>query len=214
MLLDAGAAHVTAIEPSDAFDALEENTRCGGDRVRRIHALGECVGEFRDLDYVVSIGVIHHVPDPKPILAAAHRALRPGGRCLIWLYGREGNEAYLRWVQPLRRVTAHLPHVPLAALAWLLTAALQAYGGLCRVLKLPLAAYVVNVLGRMPIRKQQLVVYDQLNPAYAKYYRRGEATALLENAGFTDVQAYHRRGYSWTVIGTKSTDGTRFGVNS
>lgn len=46
------------------------------------------------------------------------------------------------------------------------------------------------------------MIYDQLNPAYAKYYRRDEARALLEDAGFQDVRLHHRHGYSWTVLGT------------
>jgi hypothetical protein len=46
-------------------------------------------------------------------------------------------------------------------------------------------------------------MYDQLNPAYAKYYTRTEAIDLLERAGFVNVRVHHRHGYSWTVIGEK-----------
>ena len=60
-----------------------------------------------------------------------------------------------------------------------------------------------NVFARMDRRARYLVIYDQLNPAYAKYYRRDEAIALLADAGFADVAAHHRHGYSWTVIGRK-----------
>ncbi len=45
-----------------------------------------------------------------------------------------------------------------------------------------------------------LTVFDQLNPTYAKYYTRDEAEALAAGAGFTDIQLYHRHGYSWTVV--------------
>jgi hypothetical protein len=55
----------------------------------------------------------------------------------------------------------------------------------------------------MPPDKRRLVIYDQLNPAYAKYYTQTEAEQLLARAGFSDVRTYHRHGYSWTVIGTK-----------
>jgi hypothetical protein len=48
-----------------------------------------------------------------------------------------------------------------------------------------------------------LSVFDQLNPAYAKYYRRDEAIALLRNAGFEEITCRHRHGYSWTVTGRK-----------
>jgi hypothetical protein len=63
---------------------------------------------------------------------------------------------------------------------------------------------MTEVIGRMSPPKRRLVIYDQLNPEYAKYYRREEAIALLADNGFKDVIAYHRHGYSWTVMGAKS----------
>jgi len=48
-----------------------------------------------------------------------------------------------------------------------------------------------------------LIIYDQLRPTYAKYYTGAEACALLASAGFSDVRAHHRHGYSWAVVGTK-----------
>jgi hypothetical protein len=57
----------------------------------------------------------------------------------------------------------------------------------------------------MSPHKRRLAIYDQLNPAYAKYYTREEAAALLAAAGFVDIRLHHRHGYSWSVIGTKQT---------
>ena len=45
-------------------------------------------------DLVLSVA-IHHIEDPRDTMKARFEALRPGGRCLLWLYGREGNEFYL-----------------------------------------------------------------------------------------------------------------------
>ena len=69
-----------------------------------------------DLDYIFSIGVLHHITDPNPVVKAVFKALRPGGRFLVWLYGREGNRLYLALLQPLRILSKHLPHSFLAAL--------------------------------------------------------------------------------------------------
>jgi hypothetical protein len=55
----------------------------------------------------------------------------------------------------------------------------------------------------MSPEKRRLIMYDQLNPAYAKYYTRSEAENLLLNGGFINVRVHHHHGYSWTVIGTK-----------
>src|SRR6185295_4549930 len=91
MLLSAGAAHVTAVEPSAAFDVLQRNLAEYGERVDCIRATGEQLSPYGAFDLVLSIGVIHHIPDPGPTMSAAYRALKPGGRMLVWLYGREGN---------------------------------------------------------------------------------------------------------------------------
>ena len=40
------------------------------------------------LDVVTSMGVLHHVPDPDPLVDEAYRLLKPGGEMIIMLYYR------------------------------------------------------------------------------------------------------------------------------
>jgi SAM-dependent methyltransferase len=209
ILLAMGVAHVVAVEPSSAFDALRDNMRPHADRVTLVRTTGDRLPLGGDLDYVFSVGVLHHIPDPDPVVREAYRVLRPGGRIAIWLYGREGNGVYLAVVRPLRLLTRHLPHRALAALARLIDLPLVLYIGLCRRRALPLAAYMRGVMGKLDPAKRRLTVYDQLNPAYARYYRRAEALALLRRAGFESLAIHHRRGYSWSVVGTKPDPGER-----
>jgi SAM-dependent methyltransferase len=148
MLLDAGAQHVIAVEPSAAFDVLRTNVR-NPDAVTMLHATGDHLPPSGDLDLVVSIGVLHHIPDPAPVIRAAHAALRPGGRLLAWLYGR-ANEAYLAIAELLRAITRRLPHWLLAGVVWTLYPVPAAYIGLARRLKVPLHEYPNNYLGNLP----------------------------------------------------------------
>jgi SAM-dependent methyltransferase len=203
MLLDAGADRVVAVEPSAAFEVLKANTVSNAGRIDYLHVPGDQLPPGLGLDYVVSMGVLHHIPAPGPVVRAAFEALRPGGRCIVWLYGFEGNETYLSIAIPLRKLTVRMPHGLLVAFSHLLELALTAYIGLCRVLPLPMRSYMRSVLAKFPRSVRRLTIYDQLNPAYAKYYTRAEAEALLSDAGFVDVQLYHRHGYSWTVSGTR-----------
>ena len=205
MLLDAGASNVLAVEPSDAFEVLKENTAERRDRVTYVKATGDAIAGHRDLDLVFSIGVLHHIIDPGPVARGALAALRPGGQFIAWLYGREGNGVYLAMVRPLRIITSRLPHPLLAGLSHVLNVLLGGYMRLCGLspVALPLAGYVDRVSRKLSSEQRRLAIYDQLNPAYAKYYRRAEAEALLADAGFTDIRLEHRHGYSWTVIGTK-----------
>lgn len=203
MLLACDVAHVTAVEPSEAFTVLRENTAQAANRVTALKVTGDQMPATGNLDYVFSIGVIHHIPDPLPTIKAAYSALRPGGRLLIWLYGKEGNELYLAFATLLRAITTRLPDALLALVVRLLDIALVAYILLCRFLPLPLHKYMTEHLGKFTPANRRLTIFDQLNPAHAKYYTRQEAIDLMGAGGFADVQIHHRHGYSWTVIGTK-----------
>lgn len=204
ILLLAGAKHVYAVEPSAAFEVLKRNTASAQkDHLTLLNVRGDELPPDLGLDLVFSYGVIHHIPDPLPTMRAAHNALRAGGKCCIWLYGHEGNEFYLGIVKPLRFVTTRLPDWALRGLSHVLTVVADLYVFGCRYLPLPLASYMGNVFGKMERHQRYLVIFDQLNPAYAKYYRREEALALFEQAGFVDIKLHHRHGYSWTVIGTR-----------
>jgi SAM-dependent methyltransferase len=203
MLLSAGVGHLTAVEPSAAFDVLRDNLRDHGNRVTFLQLTGDAVPARGDQDYAFAIGVLHHIPDPAPVARAAYGVLRPGGRFVAWLYGREGNGLYLALLTPMRAVTQRLPHAALAALVRLVDVALVAYIALCRVLPLPLRGYMRDVMARLDASKRRLTIYDQLNPAHAKYYTREEVRDLLAEAGFQNIVLHHRHGYSWTVVGTR-----------
>jgi SAM-dependent methyltransferase len=207
MLLAAGAAHVAAIEPSQAIDVLRRRFQNRTDRVTCHHVTGEGVERLGPFDLVVSVGVLHHIPEPDPVVRAAYRALRPGGRLFAWVYAREGNRLYLAFAVPLRVLTKRLPDRLLDGLVRLLDLPLRAYVGLCRHVPLPMRDYMRNVIGRMAPDKRRLIIFDQLNPEYAKYYKRAEAEALLARAGFSDIRLYRRHGYSWSVVGSKPGDG-------
>lgn len=203
MMLESGAQHVLAVEPSDGHFVAQRNLAPYGARVTFLHARGEDVPPDPVFDLILSIGVLQFIPDPKPTVDAAFAALRPGGRFFIWLYAKEGTAGYRALLAALRGVGRGLPHPLLAALVRALDVPLVAYMALCRILPLPLHDYLRNVLRRFPADKRRLVIYDQLNPTHAHYHSRDEAERLLADSGFVDVRIHHRRGYSWSVIGRK-----------
>jgi len=203
ILLACGVRKVIAVEPSAAFTVLVRNTANARDSIEYLNTGGEQLKTSEPLDFVFSYGVLHHIPDPAPVVKAMHDALRPGGRIGVWLYGYEGNEAYVRLLGGIASVTRRLPHVLLAALTWTLYWPTLFYMRASRRLALPMAGYMSQVFAKLTPDKRRLVIYDQLNPAYAKYYRQQEARALLERAGFVDIHLLHRHGYSWTAVGTK-----------
>ena len=202
MLLQAGVKHVIAVEPSQAFEVLSRNIR-EPQKVTFLKATGDQLPPFGNLDFVFSIGVLHHIRDPLPVVEAAFRALCPGGRFFVWMYGKEGNGLYLTFMYPLRALTKRLPHFMLVALVEVMYWPLILYIQFCRWLPLPLRGYMLSVIQKMSPEKRRLIIYDQLNPSYAKYYTQFEAKRLLSDGKFVNIRIHHRHGYSWTVIGTK-----------
>jgi len=202
MFLDAGASRVVAVEPSDGMAILKENTRERADRMGYLNVRGDEIPDV-DVDLAFSIGVLHHLQDPDPVVRRVREVLEPGGRFVVWLYGRENNRAYILFAESIRFVTRAVPDVVLEGMAHVLNFVLGIYVRACRVLPLPLRKYMLEVMDRLDREKRFFLIFDQLNCSYARYYTRSEAVALLERAGFRDVKPYHRHGMSWTVIGTK-----------
>jgi SAM-dependent methyltransferase len=206
MLLKAGAEHVYAIEPAKgAFKNLEKNiTELNeNERVTSINSRGDNWAVRSPLDYVFSIGVIQFIQDPTATVKQAFDNLKPGGEVFFWLYSHEGNELYLTFILPLRKISSKLPHVALRVLVEILYGAASIYRFVSRAFNVPLKKYIDTVWWPMTAHKRRLVIYDQLNPTYAKYHKKYEAIELLEKAGFENIQTHHRHGYSWCVKGTK-----------
>src|SRR5262249_9391782 len=104
---------------------------------------------------------------------------------------------------PVRWFTTRMPDGLLEVLSHTLNAVITPYIWACKVLPLPRHRHFREVMGRMSWRQRTLVIFDQLNPTDAKYHTREEAERLFKNAGFTDIQLYHRHGYSWAVSGRR-----------
>ena len=159
------------------------------------------------VDLCLSVGVIHHLPAPGEGTRSLRTCLRPGGRMVIWVYGRENNGWIVHVVSPVReRVTSRLPNRLLRALCFPpavgMFALTQAYRRAPAALAghLPYAPYL-RYIGMMPLHEQHSIVHDHLVTPVAYYLRREEVQALLEQAGLVDVQLRWHGTYSWTGWG-------------
>lgn len=213
LLAYCGASEVVAIEPSSAVQSMRKKIKERGlsDRISVLNIAATEIPSSLQLDYIISIGVVHHIPNPRPAVEAAMNALRPGGVLIVWLYGKEGNGIYLMLAIPLRAICRHLPLKWKNAMALILDLVLVPYIQLCRLmpqLPLPLTSYMRNVLGKLDRQSRRLVIYDQLNPDYAMYYTEADARALF--AGLGSLELHWRRRYSWLAFVTK--EGEKGGV--
>lgn len=204
-LLEAGAKEVIVVEPSDAIQVAKEKLRqYPKEQVKFLNLSAEQLPEDLQLDAAISIGVIHHIPEPIPVIQAAYKALKPGGHFIVWLYGKENNRLCLMLLLPLRALVKQLPSWWKSIVSNLLNFLLSGYIAICKLLpyKMPLKDYMLSILAPLPMDKRKVVIYDQLNPRYAKYYTKAEAVQLVSSVPF-NIQIYHRKQYSWVIIATK-----------
>ena len=199
-VLASRARSVLSVEPSAA---MANNRARNGHRpnVEFLAARIEDLPRGAGLELAFCIGVLHHAADMHAALVAIRESLVPGGRLVLWVYGREGVRLYLALATPLRAVTTRMPDAMLHRIAGGCVPLLKGYRAACRrVPRLPMASYFTHVLGRCDDAALRLNVFDQLNPTIARYLSRDDVVRLLTGAGFRAPALYHRHGYSWTAV--------------
>ncbi|WP_244622575.1 class I SAM-dependent methyltransferase [Microvirga brassicacearum] len=159
------------------------------------------INEADRFDIAFSIGVIHHLEYPEQALAGMVKAVKPGGRVLIWVYGLENNQWIVNLLDPIRKLlfsrlpiglVHHLSVYP-AALLW---TALRL--GIGRI------AYF-ELLRGFTFRHLRSIVFDQMLPKIANYWPRATVEKLMRDQGLVDVQVTWVNQMSWTAIGTKTS---------
>lgn len=151
-------------------------------------------------DLVMSIGVIHHLENPELAVKNLVRAAKPGGKIILWVYGREGNEGIIRVVNFLRRnFTSRLPVSFVHLIAYFLSVPVWLW-----VKIEPQRSPYFQQLSTFKFYHIHSIVFDQLIPRVANYWTREEALSLLaKQKSITDLHIYRVNNNSWTVIGRK-----------
>ena len=149
-------------------------------------------------DLVLSIGVVHHLEFPRCAVERLVRTLRPGGKLVVWLYGREGNEAWVRFFQLAHPRLKRLPPALVHALTYFVSLPIYLR------LKLPVGRTpYLERISRYPFAHLHKIVFDQLLPEVTHSYRRHEVDELFAGLSLSRVEVHHNRGYSWTVVAEK-----------
>ena len=197
MLLELKAKHVTGIEPSDAIKLIKKTSK-----ITLIQDVGEKLPVRKKFDYIFCLGVLHHIENPKPVLVNALKALKPGGRILCWFYAHEGNEIYVKFVNLLRKITIYLPDKLLMIIAKFFTLTLTFYAHLPYSLLFK-RDYFKNIFLKYNFTQRTLIIFDQLNPQNAKYYKKSEIEDLFISSGYKSILFYNNSNYSWSVSAQK-----------
>lgn len=203
-----GALDVIGIDLSDAVETAFTATR-GLENAHIVQADIYCPPFARVFDYGFSVGVLHHLPDPRAGFHSLASKVKAGGHLSVWVYGAENNEWITRWVSPLReritsrinrRVLRHLSKVPAAALfalTKLVYGPLNRNGGGTALARNLFYNDYMNALSMFGWREQHLIVFDHLVAPTAFYISRAEFERWWREAGAKDVVIGWHNKNSW-----------------
>ncbi|HEX8887744.1 MAG TPA: methyltransferase domain-containing protein [Pyrinomonadaceae bacterium] len=208
-----GAGEVIAMDFSQAIEVAARNN-LGNQNTHFVQADIYHPPFLPDtFDFVYSLGVLHHLPDPEKGFRTLLPLLRAGNYINIYLYWNLESEApwrrvLLSAVTVIRHVTTRLPHGLLKKLSWLFAAGFQV------AFVLParaLASFKAtqSLADRVPLghyRKYSFRVlytdqFDRFSAPIENRYSRAEVAAWFERARLEDVVILS--GAGWRASGKR-----------
>lgn len=167
------------------------------------------VGAGAPFDFIYSIGVLHHTPDPEGSFRSLVGHLKPGGTIHAWVYGHENNAIIHYGIDPVRKtLTARLPYKVLYYLSYLPAALMQAMlKGVYKPIneraslrqfshRLPYNSYFHH-LSAFNFRQNHTIVFDHLVAPTAFYIKRADFEGWFERAGLEAIALSWRNENSW-----------------
>jgi SAM-dependent methyltransferase len=189
---------IEAIDPSKAIffaDKLLNNVK----NVRLSMAASDCLPFSNDsFDFVMSVGVLHHIPDTQKAIIDCVKKVKPGGYFYVYLYYAFDNKGLLfksifKISDLVRKVVSKLPHkikiFTCDILAYLLYVPLVYIGKFFKFIglksiakKIPLSDYQNKSI--FIIRNDSL---DRFGTSLEQRFTKVQIIEMLSKAGLVDI---------------------------
>lgn len=158
-------------------------------------------------DFIYSLGVLHHLPDPEKGFRSLLKLLRRGGFMNIYLYWNlEGEAAWrralLKVVTGARQITTRMPHTLLKKVSWVVAAGFEvAFVTPARIMerfdstrtladRVPLGHY-----RKYSFRVLHTDQFDRFSAPIENRYSRAEVAGWFERARLKDVKILGGQGW-------------------
>ena len=153
-------------------------------------------------DISFSIGVVHHLEFPDLAINKMIQATKPGGQVLLWLYGYENMEIYIKFLNPIRKLLfSKAPLSLVRFLSFIPSFFLYLYVNS----GIPKLEYF-KLLSKLRYTQIQQIVFDQMLPKTAKYYKKAEALKLISKPELENIKIEWVNECSWVVMADKKSN--------
>ena len=168
--------------------------------------------DFKTFDFIYSVGVIHHLPNPQEGFSSLVNHLKENGKILAWVYGKEGNGLYINLADPVRQlITSRLPFRINLLLSFTFSAILWSliwiiYFPLNKLIRksftnklLPFNEYF-DFFRKRGFKDFWRTILDKMIPTISYYISKDEFTNWFKVNNLKH-KIYFRNGHSWLGIG-------------
>lgn len=136
-------------------------------------------------DFIFSLGVLHHTPDPKAAFLNLTRLLKVGGEIAVWVYPKSSPTPVSDLLRPL---TTRIPTKYLYWIAWVVT---SSYGPLLRIPRLNKRIKAILYRTRLPWHDERHwrvhSFLDWYGPKYQFKFSPDEVESWFAEAALIDV---------------------------
>lgn len=211
-----GAREVIGVDLGETVEVAYENNK----NFSNVHIVQTDIYHlpFRreTFDYIYSIGVLHHLPDPEAGFNSLVNYLKPGGTISAWVYGREGNDWIIYILNPVRIFfTSRLPLGILKIISFFPALIMQIlvkfiYRPINRIAVLqPLKKFLfyndyLYSISDFSFRENYSIVFDHLLAPTAFYLTRDEFTGWFKKSDLKEPIITWRNKNSWRGTGVKN----------
>jgi SAM-dependent methyltransferase len=207
-----GAREIIGVDLSDAVETAFAATR----QLENTHIVQADIYHLplaRAFDYAFSVGVLHHLPDPRGGFRSLASKVKQGGTISAWVYGAENNEWITRFIDPLRekfssridrRALLQLSKVPTAIIylaTKLVYGPLNRSPGGSRLARRLFYNDYLSAIAKFGWREQHTIVFDHLVAPTSHYIPRAEFEEWWRDVAASDVTIGWHNKNSWRGFG-------------
>ena len=185
-------AKVIAIDFSDSVYIAKENTKDVNVQVVRADITHPPFKEG-SFEYIFSIGVLHHLPEPETGFRQLVPLLKPGALISIWVYGRAKQWAAVYFYEPIIKISHQLPHRLLYYLCYFPASIMEVTNCLYLLLKKNHLTKLASILpfkyyADYPFSVKLNDSFDTFATPSARYYTEKEILDWFLGSNLSDIK--------------------------